>query len=615
MRIENLPKIDVEEEARRAEERVLEMTRPVGSDGTRRMAPVEQTPGALGEEAETAPRHAAQGDVLMPSKRPGKMRSVVAAACVVALLGVGAAYALTSGVLKTEEPEVPAVAPTTAQATVKVDNVLVPGEVLKRGDVLEQVQPADELTGAYADQYYRAQFNGVTVYVEKKLVRTSDEAAPEEWVGYAAENAIIFAKPDLSGDDICTLALNEEVTVLDSFNDLLFVRNVDGYEGYMPADKVLREKAAEPEPEDASVYTYDSSSNYSYSYGYSSGGSGGSWSGSSSGGSGSSGGSSGGGSNSAPSGGGSTGGSTSGDGDEMTLPMSGSFSVGDFLLGTEIAYADELAEDGAPDLIATAEEVQGATATVLMDGTQTYLCILNRGDEVTVKIDDLFGFGEEGSSGSGEADAASDSSDVAPAASDKPLSQEELDLAAASGEGEASADGEDVCTVLINEQEVLLPERILRLADAAAYEPWTGYAAEGAMLFADYKLTSGATELELNQELRVVDEAGSVLVVESDGAFYCIDAASVAKEAFEEPEPEAEEAVESGAAEQGGSYSYYEPQYSYSGGGGGGSSSSGGSSSGGSSDTSGGGSSATAPDTDGGTAGGGEAEIWTPTQK
>lgn len=171
--------------------------------------------------------------------------------------------------------------------------------------------------------------------------------------------------------------------------------------------------------------------------------------------------------------------------------------------------------------------------------------------------------------------------------------------------------------MLINEQEVLLPERILRLADAATYEPWTGYAAEGAMLFADYKLTSSATELELNQELRVVDEAGSVLVVESDGAFYCIDAALVAKEAFEEPEPEpeAEEAVESGAAEQGGSYSYYEPQYSYSGGGGGGSSSSGGSSSGGSSDTSGGGSSATAPDTGGGTAGGGEAEIWTPTQK
>lgn len=626
MRIKDLPTIDVEEEERRAEERLLAASRPAASLGedAQRMGGVAA--GADAPASEERPLHAPQVDDVASARRSGRARYIAAAVCAVALVGAGAAYALTSGgILKTEEPEAPVAAPTTVRATVKVDNVLVPHKELARGDVLENVQEAEELTGAYAGSYWRAELNGATVYVEKSRVRTSDQAAFEEWVGYATADAIIYAKPDFSGDDIRTLVLNEEVAVLDEIGDVLFVRNVDGYEGYMPADKVMREKAEETEPEDVSSYSY----NYGYSNDYSYGG--GSWSGGS-GSSGDSGGSGGSSSDSAapaPS----TGGSTSGDGDEMTLPTSLVPSAGKFLLGVEYAYADEVAGEGAAsaegaetsadqDLIAA----QGVTAVVLLDGTQTYLGILNRGDEVTVKVDDLFDFPESAAQLAGDgtasgAEAADDASggasgaaveegaDDAADASEAGVSQEELDAAAAAGE-DVSAGSEDMCTVLINDQEVLLPERILRLEDAAAYEPWTGYAAEGATLFSDYALSTGAIELGLNQELTIVDEAGSVLVVERDGAFYCIDAAFMAKEPFEEPEP-GEEASED-SADQGGSYSYYEPQYSYSYSGGGSGSSSNDSSSTGGSD---GGASAPAPDTGGSTAAPSEEEVWTPTQK
>lgn len=601
MRLENLPSIDIEEENARAQGRE---SGSIGSvvPGTARHAAhaaggeapweseMEPTPLPLFGEETPAPRH-----------QRGRAKYVLAAACAVVLVGAGAAFAVGSGMFdKPEEPEVPVVAaPTTVQATVKADNVVVAYRELSRGDVLTNVQLADELTGAYEGQCYKAELDGKTVYVEKKYVRTSEEAAPEEWVGYAAENAIIFANPDFSGDDILTLVLNEEVTVLDSFNDVLFVRNADGYEGYMPADKVLREPVAEEEAEEVSTYSYS----YSYSYSYNEGGSGSSDSGNS--------GNSGNEGNvdnspndtviPAPS----TGGSTSEDGDEVPLPTSGSFFPDAFLLGARVAYADELADDASGT--SAEDTLEGMTATVLMDGTPTYLAILNRGDEVTVKIDDLFDF-----------DGAQDDA-AAQEGESELLSQEERDLAAASGE--QADDVENLCTVLVNDAEVQLPERLLSLETGEEYEQWVCYAAEGAMLYSDYQLTSGETTLELNQELTVIDEiGGSVLVVELDGQVRYLSAALVAKEAFDEPEPEAEEEEEEEAAseERVSSYSYSTPQYSS-----GGSSYSGPSDSGSisSPDASapnnggGGDASANAPETSGGSSSSEEEELWTPTQK
>ena len=515
MGLDNLPTIDLEKET--------------GKTGAHaKSAVVFSDPGDLSDPWNEPPR---------PKRRRG-LKLAIAAVCAVVLVGAGVAFALSAirSAPESKEDESLVAKPDTVGATVKVDNVFVPDAVLKRGSTLQNIKPATELNASYANDYYRAEYNGETVYIAKNLVRTSEEKAPEQWIGYAAEGAIIYANPDFSGDDILTLQLNEEVTVLDSFGDLLFVRNADGFEGYMPADKVMKERAPEASEPESSTGGYSAPA---YDYGYSYGGGSSSGGGASSGGGTSSGGQ------------GSSTGATVGDGDEMTMPVSASVRRDPFLMGVGVAYADEIGSSDSDGAV---------TATVLVDGAQTYSCILNRGDEVVVKVDELFGFSESASEASetvlGESAASSGSASS---------SSEPSPRGASDDEAKSSESSEDLCTVVVNDREVLLPERILKLEGSTEYEPWTGYAADDAALYSDYLLTKEAAKLSLNQEIEVVDSIGTALVVKFEGRAYCVDVASVLTEKHEDPQPEGEEEIAGDAGASDGS-AYYEPQYSYGGG-------------------------------------------------
>lgn len=531
MGLDNLPTIDLEKE--------------MGKAGAHaKPAVVFSDPGDFSDPWNEPPR---------PKRRSG-LKLAIAAVCAVVLVGAGVAFALSAirSAPESKEDESLVGKPDTVGATVKVDNVFVPDAVLKRGSTLQNVKPATELNASYANDYYRAEYNGETVYIAKSLVRTSEEKAPEQWIGYAAEGAIIYANPDFSGDDILTLQLNEEVTVLDSFGDLLFVRNADGFEGYMPADKVMKEKAPEASESESSTGGYSAPAyDYGYSYGGgSSSGGGGAISTAPSGGSTSGGGGSAGGGTSSGGQGSSTG-ATVGDGDEMTMPVSASVRRDPFLLGVGVAYADEIGSSDSDGAV---------TATVLVDGAQTYSCILNRGDEVVVKVDELFGFSESASEASETALGESAASSGSASSSSEPLPR-----GASDDEAKSSESSEDLCTVVVNDREVLLPERILKLEGSAEYESWTGYAAEDAALYSDYLLTKEAAKLSLNQEIEVVDSIGTALVVKFEGRAYCVYTASVLTEKHEDPQPEGEEenAGDAGASD---GYAYYEPQYNYGGG-------------------------------------------------
>lgn len=546
MKLDNLPSIDPNETPR--------------PDGAK--APSAQTPAPRQQafaHAQPAERPigenavpATQASFIRPKRAKNRAKCIATAICLLAVIGAGTAFAaVLAGKQPEPAPEPEAIAPKTAQATVKADNVLVEGPTLNRGDVITSVVPASELTGAHAGKYYRATVDGKVVYIDKASVRTSEEAAPEEWTGYAAEGAIIFANPDFTGDDILTLQLNEEVTVLDSFGDLLFVRNADGFEGYMPVDKVLREPAPEPEPEPEAEPTYV------YTEPGYSGGGGQTWTPPSNGGGGSS--SGGGGSASGGNGGGDTGGSSSGggstqgDGDDMAMPASFTLSTKMLLLGAEVAYADESSASASSSSAATED---GVTATVLADNTKTHLGILNRGDVVTVKVDELFGPVQPAPSSmeEGNAGAASSSGASAPgseSASSAVSGSESGPRGASDEETRVNAEkAEDLCTVVLNGAEITLPEKLLRFDDDAPFETWTGFAMKDAVLYADWELTASVHELTVNDQISVIDAIDDTLVVErEDGVFY-IDAKLVSREEMEvepEPEPEPEAATEAPA--------------------------------------------------------------------
>ncbi len=546
MKLDNLPSIDPNETPR--------------PDGAK--APSAQTPAPRQQafaHAQPAERPigenavpATQASFIRPKRAKNRAKCIATAICLLAVIGAGTAFAaVLAGKQPEPAPEPEAIAPKTAQATVKADNVLVEGPTLNRGDVITSVVPASELTGAHAGKYYRATVDGKVVYIDKASVRTSEEAAPEEWTGYAAEGAIIFANPDFTGDDILTLQLNEEVTVLDSFGDLLFVRNADGFEGYMPVDKVLREPAPEPEPEPEAEPTYV------YTEPGYSGGGGQTWTPPSNGGGGSSsggGGSAGGGNGGGDTGGSSSGGgSTQGDGDDMAMPASFTLSTKMLLLGAEVAYADESSASASSSSAATED---GVTATVLADNTKTHLGILNRGDVVTVKVDELFGPAQPAPSSmeEGNAGAASSSGASAPgseSASSAVSESESGPRGASDEETRVNAEkAEDLCTVVLNGAEITLPEKLLRFDDDAPFETWTGFAMKDAVLYADWELTASVHELTVNDQISVIDAIDDTLVVErEDGVFY-IDAKLVSREEMEvepEPEPEPEAATEAPA--------------------------------------------------------------------
>lgn len=510
--------------------------------------------------------HESMSKTEFSGKRPLHVKAAALAICLLALAGAGVALAAVGFGGESDEDARETAALEAVPAKVKADGVLVEGPVLQRGDVLENVLPADELTGSYSGGYYRASFDGRIVYVDKRFVRLAGEAVPEEWTGYAAADAIIYARPDFAGDDVLTLQLNEEVTVLDSFSDLLFVRNADGFEGYLPASMIMREKA--PDPAASATTSAGSSSRNSSSIGgaSSSGGSPSSGSGSSSSGSSSSG------DSGSPAGSGNSSGST--DGEDMVLPMSfvrsGSVSAdGGSFFGVTLAYADEPSssvdarsgETASVSEEAESSEMTGPSALVLADFTQSYVALLNRGDEVEVKVDEFFDFtgrnlrADELSTfpSQTQKQAASDTSAFS---EDGQAARSEEDRLPVSDEDrDAAEQNDDLCTIIVNGQEAQLSECLLRLEAEEDYEAWGGFAMEGAVLYSSYLLTGEASALEVNAALRIVDAIDDVLVVEDQGAFFCIQASLVSTEEVLVEEA-AEEADQSSAASSGAASSH-----------------------------------------------------------
>lgn len=507
------------------------------------------------------------------SQKKGISRPIIfgiIAAVLVIALGAGAAFAFFGK----QEPAAPVKEEVkTVNATVKADKVYLVSAEAARGAVLTDVQPATELTGDYVGKFYRATYQGVTVYVEKRWVRMSTEKAPESWTGYAAENAVVYGRASLSGDPATTVPVNQEITVLDSFAGLLFVRTADGVEGYMAESGVSREKTELPE--EVQEYTTYSYSDYSYSD------DGGSSSGSSSSGSSS---------ESAPSPAPAPPApspstpSTSGDGDEITMPTA---AVSNWAKGLvlDVAWADEAPSQGA----------DAKKAMVLCDQTPLYAYAFNRGDFVTVKVDSLY---EEAlahpveavsaANGAGNVAAANTSQPEASGAQkprgasddDDKISKTSNANTATSNTANSSpaapkSEKKQQLTIVVNGQNCAIDREVLQLESDTRFDRCEGFAKDGAVLYSDYKLEHSSRDLERNDALVAIDVIGATYVIQDGDTIAYLDMGFFSREKIEDPDAD--------DGEEGEDSNWTAPSYSYTPSSGSGSSSSESSSSSGSS--------------------------------
>ena len=188
------------------------------------------------------------------------------------------------------------------------------------------------------------------------------------------------------------------------------------------------------------------------------------------------------------------------DGGDIVLPDPISASAASFAMAealpvpfVERAYADEPPAEHA---------------TVLSDGMQTYLGWFDR-DEVA------------------------DIADVSC------LTEDELALI---------PEGKTV--VVMDGQWGLMDSNLVKLEGDEGYEPWEGYVASGAGLFAAYTLQGEPTVLELNQTVTVIDDLSTCYVVMLGEQLGYMAKADVSATPFEEPEPEE-------VIDYGNDYSYY----------------------------------------------------------
>lgn len=255
----------------------------------------------------------------------------------------------------------------------------------------------------------------------------------------------------------------------------------------------------------------------------------------------------------------------------MSLPSEVSLAASDrsafSLFAVEVAYADEPgAQSGSSEASDAALEETGLDAVVLADFTQTYLCLLNKGDAVEVKVDDLFGFTDralrEGEAlpalSQGSVDAAEgDADDGANAAESASGEVEDDGLPVSDEERDAAGNAEDLCTIVVNGQETTVPEKLLRLDIEEDYAAWDGFAAEGAVLYSDYLLTAASSEPEVNASLHIVDAIGDLLLVETAEGLFYVPVSSVGTEEFVVEAPVEEAPAPSASSNSAGSSSSY----------------------------------------------------------
>lgn len=111
------------------------------------------------------------------------------------------------------------------------------------------------------------------------------------------------------------------------------------------------------------------------------------------------------------------------------------------------------------------KDFTGGMATVLADGTEGYIRLLERGDEVKVTSFD-----------------------------------------------------EETATLWLGEELYgTLPRFLVKLEGDEAYTPWTGYAKWGSTLYGEYQLETQNATLSVNSQVTVLDEIGGIYVVEYEG--------------------------------------------------------------------------------------------------
>lgn len=74
--------------------------------------------------------------------------------------------------------------------------------------------------------------------------------------------------------------------------------------------------------------------------------------------------------------------------------------------------------------------------------------------------------------------------------------------------------GEEVCTVLLDEETGIMQTRLLAFGDEAEYAAWDGYAQGSAPLHRHWRMLDEETKLNLNTKLHVIGEVGSIYIVE-----------------------------------------------------------------------------------------------------
>lgn len=94
----------------------------------------------------------------------------------------------------------------------------------QKGDTLE-------IVGAFQDYYVVCGSDG-NLLVEKRFLRSADEAPFECWTGYAHSGTTVYASVFLTGDVVADLAPNQAVTVEEGKEDWLFI-TWDAGEGYV----------------------------------------------------------------------------------------------------------------------------------------------------------------------------------------------------------------------------------------------------------------------------------------------------------------------------------------------------------------------------------------------
>ncbi|MDO4289878.1 MAG: hypothetical protein Q4C41_01430 [Eggerthellaceae bacterium] len=454
-----------------------------------------------------------------------------------------AAFALTRDGAPSEEPVAPPVQTSTLPAKALADNVPALSVVLDRD---AQVNVIGEKDSYYLVEYQPADSESILtpgntkpaqLYIEKRFVRLSSETTPDVWTGFAQTDATLFDSALFSGEGIHSVNQNDEITVLDSFDECAFVQLADGTQGYMPLDALGTEPVSFSESaadDSSSAYLYDGGSYGWYSGNEDSGGNGGGssqtdgWTGGSI--------------DTSTDNSGSDGGDivltdptteevasaaflsaglpTAKAGSLLPLPIEPTTAapaftikvtrmIGSLIAPIQMAYADEANSSDA--------NVADNLAIVLSDHIPTYAAWFSRNDAVAV-----------------------------------------ADLSEASEEELASIPS-DMTKIVVNDQWAFVPTNLIRLDSQEPYTSWEGFAAAGAGFYPNYALLGEATTLDLNQTVTVLDDLNTCYVVSLEGTLGYMAKDQVSTEAYEEPATE-EPTYSDGYDDYSyyGGYSYYD---------------------------------------------------------